>query len=147
MKHIVIIATFCLYFFSCNQEKINPASFGSCNGSILTDSLSMCANFIGTWNWTERYCPCCSGAKPTKADKEVTATFNPDATFSVSEDLKIIDTGKWEVLKTSNGFALSISPLATDDFYLQGSITICDNQLVADMSFLDGCEHLFIKAD
>ncbi|MEO7989560.1 MAG: hypothetical protein ABI663_08475 [Chryseolinea sp.] len=147
MKRILLIVAISCYLFSCNdnEEKLVITSFGNCSGGILTDSLSIHTQLIGTWTWTERHCPCCSDAKPTLADKYVTATFNSNSTFTVLENSTSVITGTWEVQKNLNDYVVSINKEGTG-IYLNGSISICENQLLADMSPVDGCKHLFIKA-
>ncbi len=145
-RNFVIIALITYFILSCNEEKDDIITFRTCNEEVLTDSLTISTKLIGTWNWTERYCPCCKGVKPTVADKDVFTTFKSDSTFLISEDLKIINMGKWELKKNSESFIISISSQGTGD-YLNGYITICDNQLLADNSPVDGCENLFVKAN
>jgi hypothetical protein len=147
MKQLVIIVVIGFCIFSCNQEEFNINTFGKCNGGIITDSLSLSSKLTGTWKRTEQLCMCCG--KPTKANKAVITTFMSDTTFSVSENQKIITTGIWRIRKDIDGFVISIyySQGASDGHYLDGYITICDNQLLADASPNDGCKHLFIKTN
>ena len=147
IKQIIAIIILSIYFLSCTKQHITDTIiFGACKGDILTDSLAIGAKLVGKWTWTEKYCPCCPGVKPTKATKNVIATFNTDSTFSVAENLVIINTGKWSLQKKENLFFITLTKQGTGD-YLDGFITLCDNQLLADMSPLDGCKHLFIKAN
>jgi hypothetical protein len=137
---------FGMLLFSCDKAQLDVITFVACKDGVQKDSLGTYNRLIGTWNWVERYCPCCPGAKPAKADKKVVVVFKPDLTYSILENAVVVDTGKWELLKHENEFYISMEvPPATS--YLQGSISICNKQLLSDLTPLDGCKHLFNKVN
>ena len=145
MKQILLIVAISCYLFSCSEETLEIISFGKCNGGIMADSLAMHTQLIGAWTWTEISCSFSANPNPTLADKDVTATFNSNSTYSILENSAIAVQGTWEVQKSMEGYIVSIQNLSTVH-YLDGSISICENQLLADSSPGDGCKYLFVKA-
>jgi|GEM_PF-3364073 len=148
MKLTSILLLISFYLFSCKNDETqaNLIAFGKCSETILTDSLSITQQLIGTWKWTDQFCPCCPNSKPTKADKGVTATFDSNGSYSVTEESATIALGEWEVTKTTNGFFVSFNGQNVSG-YLEGYITICGDQLAADQTPVDGCKNLFVKID
>jgi hypothetical protein len=146
MKKIAGVVVFGILLFSCDKAKFDIITFVACKDGVQKDSLATYERLIGTWNWVERYCPCCLGVKPAKADKKVEVIFKPDLTYAISENAVVVDTGKWELLKYGNYFYISIKVLPATS-YLQGSISICDKQLLSDLTPLDGCKQLFNKVN
>ena len=147
MKQIVILlALLGSYFFSCEEEEyFDVLTFAQCE-NMLTDSLAIRSNLVGTWTWTERYCPCCQDSKPEKADKKVTATFNANGTTSIEENGTVIGEGEWTLQKTYIGFSLVVNNQPAVP-YLRGYLSICKAFLLADESPVDGCKHLFKKIE
>jgi hypothetical protein len=151
MKSIGALLIFFCLLFSCKKENDIFYSFRKkCDQKATLDSLSTANLLIGTWKWTDVYCPCCKGSKPTKADKTVYLKFNSDATFIVTEDSKIIDSGKLKLRNYSskNDWQIDLSgysEIFEYNRYLRGNITICGTQLSIDDSPLDGCNNLYEK--
>ncbi len=145
MKKTLLIFAVSCYLFSCSEEKFEITSFRNCSTGVLTDSLTIHTQLIGAWTWTEISCAFSPDATPTLANKDVTATFNSNSTYSILENSIVIASGPWQVQKSIDGYMVSIQNLGTVH-YLGGGILVCGNQLLADDSASDGCKHLFIKA-
>lgn len=157
VKQLLIIGVLGFLFLACSRDELSVDAFGKCNGVTVTDSLALSSKLTGTWKWTEELCGCCPGcvciksSTRKKADKNVIAAFTSDATFSVSEDQKIITTGEWRIIEGPNGFRVSIEEQKTTDssyhnmYYLDGYISVCENILIA--SHANGCSYLFVKTN
>jgi len=150
MKLIISLIAFGFFIISCHHEEFDIHTFGDRRGGeIITDSLGLSTNLVGSWIWTEEHCQCCAACScvesswTNKADQEVAATFYPDNTFSVSENGSLVITGNWSVQRDTVGFLISLANQNYYNHYFSGSVNISDNQMLAD-SF-SGCKQLFLK--
>lgn len=139
---IVFLLLFILV--SCEKESSNENSFGTCDADgTVTDVERTTARLIGNWKWTKSDCGLCANPGIREADKNITASFATDGTFSVKEDSETIEEGTWEFLESYGGFFISLEPQSTA--YLNGSIRVCDTELISDARPWDGAGFLFVK--
>lgn len=133
------IIMFAFFVVSCKKEKIDINSFMQCHNVQHLDSTGIFNKITGSWHWVKQYC---SGSKnATGADKTVTVTFNANATFNVLENSLIIAQGTWRLkMADINLWGLDIT---TQSNYLYGRILFCDNQVLFNNSYIDGCDNLF----
>jgi len=138
MKPALLIIVACALFFSCKKHKTesNPYAFWTCSASNY-DSATIVNKLQGSWKWTHVVG---GDGKVINADKNITVTFNADATFTVKQDNAVLTSGTWKL--ESNSTALTLS---AESPYLYGSIQFCDNQVAFIASFFDGANNYFEK--
>jgi hypothetical protein len=144
-----LLATVLLLFgvlFSCAKDQEVIRSIGDCKGGIVTDSLAMSTQLIGSWKWEEYTCSFCADQGPIKADKVVIANFGSNGYFSIIEESKTITEGQWQVLKYTSGYYIALETQG-NRAYLAGTIGICNEVLIADDSPVDGPVNFFIRND
>ncbi len=138
------LALLCLTIFagltSCKKDKLNINSFWQCNQSQNLDTIAISTKLIGSWTWSKQSC-----FKTKSADRNIKVTFKSDRTFSVNENSNVFTQGTWKLMQvdgTSSGLDLS----APSEF-LYGRILFCDNQVLFNDSYRDGCDNLFNKSN
>lgn len=140
------LSLFILFLASCEKESQNENSFGTCEADgTVTDAQSTTARLIGNWKWTKSDCGLCFNPGIREADKNITVSFATDGTFSVKEDSETIEEGTWEFLDSYGGFFISLEP--KNAAYLNGSIRVCDTELISDARPWDGAGFLFVKVN
>lgn len=143
---LFFLLLFILVLASCEKESQNKNSFGTCKADgMVTDVQRTNARLIGTWKWTKSDCGLCIEPGVREADKNITASFTSDGTFLVREDSETIEEGTWELLESYGGFFISLEPKRPS--YLDGSIRVCDKELISDARPWDGAAFLFVKVD
>ncbi len=144
MRYFFFISISALLFFSCKKNELDVAEIWQCNNVQQLDSAAIIVKIAGSWKWTKQDCFWTS--KTTKADKDTKATFNPNGSFTVTENSSIITQGNWGIkrIDNNNSWGLNLSSAST---YLYGLILFCDNQLLFNNSVVDGCDNLFEKTN
>jgi len=140
MKYIgfIILAGFCIT--ACKRD-IDVISFSDCHAAQSLDSAAICNKLTGSWEWTKQHC--FSIGKTTKADKTVVVTFNSNSTFTVIENASVIAQGIWRLQKEDlNFWGLNLSHQSN---YFWGRIFFCDNEVLFNASYRDGCDNLFVR--
>jgi hypothetical protein len=141
MRPTLILMTICAVIISCKKEPLDINLFWQCNNSQNLDSASISNKLTGSWTWTKQ--SCFWSGKTTNADKNVKVIFNSNATFSVSENTNIVTHGSWKLtIVDSNMWGLD---LTSPSDYLYGRIIFCENQVLFNNSYIDGCDNLFFK--
>ena len=141
MKLILLVLTVCTGIISCKKNTPDFSSFWQCNNSQNLDSTSITDKLLGSWTWTEQ--SCYWTGKTTKADKDIKVTFNSNTTFTVRENSAIISQSNWKLkIVDSNMWGLD---LTTPSLYLYGRLLFCNNQVLFNDSYRDGCDNLFVK--
>lgn len=117
------------------------ADFVKCNEEQNLDSVKIAAKLMGTWRLIKQSAAY-SGVF-VAADKNITATFKTDSTYTVTENGNIIQQGNWSLIY----YAVNYYGLQTDAFspYLAGAVYLCDNRLLLAQSFYDGPDYVFEK--
>lgn len=128
---------------SCKKENLDVDAFWNCNKTQNLDSLSVTSKLEGSWKWAKQYCFWTDKTK--KADRNIKVTFNHDHTFSVTENASILTQGTWKVIPAGTG-AWQLETSASSEF-LPGRILFCDNQLLLNDSYIDGCDNLFYRSN
>ena len=148
MKKLLQVAAFFIFLFllsqSCkkgdeNSSEINMQALYKCNDSQNFDSSNLAAKLIGTWKLKKISC-FWSGAT-SNPDKNVIVTFTNTGTFTVSENSIINTQGNWRLKIVDSG--IHGLDLDTPSIYLYGRILLCENQVVFNDSYIDGCDNLF----
>jgi hypothetical protein len=143
MRYIVFLLAAPLLLLSCKKNELDIAEIWHCNNAQQLDSAAIIVKITGSWKWTKQSCFWTS--KTTKADKDTKVTFNPNASFTVTENSSIITQGNWGIKRIdNNNWGLNLSSAST---YLYGLILFCDNQLLFNDSIIDGCDNLFEKTN
>jgi hypothetical protein len=143
MKYTFFSIAVCLTILSCKKDRLDFASFWQCSSSQNLDSTAISSKITGSWKWTKQ--SCFSVGKTTRADKDIKVTFNSNGTFTVLENSSIITQGNWTLkIIDSNMWGLDLSVPST---YLYGRILFCNNQLLLNDSYRDGCDNLFEKGN
>jgi hypothetical protein len=143
-----LFSLICLPFLAgltaCKKEKLDINSFSQCNQSQNLDSTAISAKLIGTWAWSKQSCFDVDGTK--KADRNVKVIFSPDGTFQVNENTTALTQGSWMVVQVDRFGSWGLN-LSSESEYLYGRLLFCDNQLLFNNSYVDGCDNLFNKSN
>lgn len=123
-----------------------PYSTGSmfeCHGREVWDIENVSATLTGTWEWVTMTCLshpidafCNSLSKPV-------LTLRADHTLVYVRDKQTTITSTWDVI-SSNGtsFSLHTDPTVSG---LSGPMYFCDEILMFNLSFADGCDQYYRK--
>ncbi len=137
------LALLCLIIISglssCKKEKVDVNSYWHCNQSQTLDSIAISSKLIGSWTWAKQ--SCFWTEKTKSADKNVQVVFKSDHTFSVSEGSNTLTQGTWN-LEQVDGTSWGLDMSSSSD-YLYGRILFCNNQVLFNHSYIDGCDNLF----
>ncbi len=143
MRLLFIILTLASILTSCKKEKINVNDFLQCSKSQNLDSTAIANKLTGNWRWKKQSCYWTAQTK--KADKDVKVIFNTNRTFTVSQNDIIIAQGTWRLkIVDSNMYGLDLSQFSE---YLNGRILFCNNEILFNDSYRDGCDNLFGKSN
>jgi len=138
MKQIFLLLIIWLIIFSCKKDASGIDSSWPCD--ILEDSSATSIQIVGTWKWTKREL---ATGKLVIADKNIKATFNSDKTFTIKENVSIIEQGSWSLKSPLAGYwALNITSQSN---YLNGFILFCNNQILFTERYMDGNANYFEK--
>ena len=113
-----------------------------CTNPGFSDSATISNKIIGSWVWTKQLCGDGAG-KILFADKNVKVNFNSNTSFTVYENLAILTQGNWS-LKIVDTYTWGLH-LTSRSEYLYGSILFCNNQVMFNDSYIDGCDNVFVK--
>ena len=144
MRLTLLCLTIFTGLMSCKKDNIDINSFWECNKSQNLDTTTISSRLFGTWKWSKQICG--DGAGKTKtADKNIKVTFRTDRTFSVNENSTLLAQGTWKLVQVDgNSWGLDLSAASK---YLYGRILFCDNQVLFNDSYRDGCDNLFDKSN
>ena len=132
---------------SCKKDgessaRIDMKELWDCNAAQNFDSAKLASKLIGAWKWTAQSCYG-SGYKTNLADKNVKVTFTSTGTFTVMENSIIVTQGNWK-LKIQDVTIYGLDLDHTSE-YLHGRILLCDNRVLFNASYIDGCDNLFVR--
>lgn len=137
---LAVIATV-FVICACKKEQIDVNSFIQCHNIQNLDSTAISNKLVGSWEWVKTYCA--NSGKPKKADRTLVLTFNSNATFTLVENSNPIAQGIWKLkIVDNNLWGLDLTTLSN---YLYGRIFFCDNQVLFNNSYVDGCDNLFTR--
>ncbi|MEK7226030.1 MAG: hypothetical protein AAB221_10135 [Bacteroidota bacterium] len=138
MKFIVSLILVCLCLSACKKD-IDVISFSECHQAQNLDSAVIYNKLVGSWKWTKQNC--FSSGKTTKADKTVIVSFNGNGSFTEMENAAVTAQGTWGLQREDiNYWGLSLSQYSK---YLWGRILFCNNEVLFNSSYRDGCDNLF----
>lgn len=141
MRLIILLLIIFSELVSCKKEKLDINHFWQCSMSQNLDSEAISNKLVGSWTWTKQSCFWTNITK--SADRNIKVSFNSNATFSVYENSNTLTQGTWKLKQVDGNFVgLDLSSASE---YLYGRILFCNNQVLFNDSYRDGCDHLFIK--
>ena len=144
MRHTLLCLTIIAGLIACKKEKLDINAFWQCNQSQNLDTTAISSKLLGSWSWSKQVCGDGAG-KIKNADKNIKVTFRTDRTFSVDENAISLTQGTWKLVKVdSNSWELDLS---SQSEYLYGRILFCNNQVLYNDSYRDGCDNLFNKSN
>ena len=139
MKYFLIL-TICLITFSCKKAKKD--TLWECDNVQFLDSATISNKIIDSWVWTKQLCGD-GNAGVITATKNIKITFNANATFIVYQNSAILTQGNWSlILVDINAWGFNLTSLSE---YLYGRILFCNNQVMFNDSYIDGCDNVFSK--
>ena len=100
------------------------------------------ANIEGTWVWVSNACYW-TGKETYSADKHVVVTFNDGSLYKIFEDGRLIAEGTWTLSQSGDDSWSFITSGTTT--YLHGNVWLCNNEIVFNSSYIDGCDYYFVK--
>jgi hypothetical protein len=140
MKQMFLLLSICLIFFSCKKNKDN--TLWECNNPPFLDSATISNKIIGSWVWTKQLCGDGAGSILI-ANKNIKITFNANTTFTVFQNSSILTQGNWK-LKIVDNYVWGLDLTSVSE-YLYGRILFCNNQVMFNDSYIDGCDNVFAK--
>jgi len=140
MKRMFLLLTICLILLSCKKNK--NQTLWECSNAQFLDSATISNKIIGSWLWVKQLCGDGNG-DVIAATKNIKVTFNANATFTVFENSSIITQGNWK-LKIVDSNTWGLDPTSSSE-YLYGRILFCNNQVMFNDSYIDGCDNVFAK--
>ena len=144
MRLTLLCLTIVAGLISCKKEKLDINSFWQCNQSQNLDTTAISSKLFGSWNWSKQICGDGAG-KVKNADKNIKVTFRTDRSFSLDENATSLTRGTWK-LKQVDGKSWGLDLSSTSE-YLYGRILFCNNQVLFNDSYIDGCDNLFTKSN
>lgn len=144
MRLALFFLTLFAGLISCKKETLDIKSFWQCNQSQNLDTTGISSKLIGSWYWSKQACGDGAGKAKT-ADKNIKVTFRTDRTFFVDENAALLTQGTWKLVQVEGNFwSLDLSSASE---YLYGRILFCDNRILFNDSYRDGCDNLFNKSN
>jgi hypothetical protein len=144
MRLTLFVLTILTLLTACKKDRLDIGSFWSCNKSQNLDTTAISSKLFGSWNWSKQVCGDGAGKLKT-ADKNIKVTFKADRTFSVNENATSLTQGTWKLVQVDgNSWGLDLSSVSE---YLHGRILFCDNQVLFNDTYRDGCDNLFNKSN
>ena len=135
----MLILTICLIFLSCEK---NNRTLWECGNSQFLDSTVISNKILGSWRWTKQLCGDGAGSILI-ANKNIKIIFDANTTFSVLENSSILTQGNWKLkIVDSNIWGLDLNSTSE---YLYGRILFCNNNVMFNNSYIDGCDNVFVK--
>lgn len=122
-----------------DQLDLDAKSIWKCYFNQNYDSAKLARDLIGTWKLNLQ--ACYETGKTIETQNDVQVAFTSPTEFSVTEDGIILAQGTWK-LKNYDGELMGLE-LSQTSTYTHGRILICDNQLLLENSFVDGCDNKF----
>lgn len=155
MKPALLLMIASALFFSCtkhddsNNTTNDIASYWHCSPGDL-DSATIVTRLQGSWKCT-RVVSGATGEVTDVSGKNLIATFNADATYTVKLGDSLIYTGPWTLKKWEGvglGYVLNDPTALNQPYgYLYGSVQFCDNKLAFIYGYLDGPDTYFERFD
>lgn len=143
MRLLFIILMLTSILSSCKKEKINVNDFWECSKSLNLDSTAIANKLTANWTWKKQSCFWTGQTK--KADKDVKVNFNTNRTFTVTQNEIIVAQGSWKLkIVDSNMYGLDLSQFSE---YLNGRILFCNDEILFNDSYRDGCDNFFGKSN
>jgi hypothetical protein len=143
MRLALLCLTIVSGLISCKKVTINMNEFWLCNKSQNLDSTAITNKLAGSWTWRKQ--TCFWTGKTIRADKTVKVTFNSNRTFSLSVNSIIVKQGNWKLtIVDTNMYGLDLTQPCE---YLYGRILFCNDELLFNDSYRDGCDNLFGKTN
>ena len=130
-------------FVACKEPELNIQSFWDCHHSRSLDTSAISGKLIGSWLWSRQ--SCFTTGKTIKADKNIKVVFNANRRFKVYENTTEMTSGTWG-LKSSDSGTWELE-LSSGSRYLNGRILLCDNHVLFNNSYIDGCDNAFTKME
>lgn len=143
MRFVFMFLVVIVGLTACKEPELSIQSFWDCHHSQRLDSSAISGRLVGSWVWSQQ--SCFLTRKTTKADKSIKVVFHIDQRFQVFENTTEITTGTWQ-LKASDSGTWELD-LSSTNRYLNGRILICDNQVVFNNSYIDGCDNAFVRIE
>ncbi len=141
MRLTLLCLTIFAGIISCKKDRLDINSFWQCNQSQNLDTTAISSKLIGSWGWAKQSCE--TGAKP--ANRNIKVTFKSDRTFAVNESSNNLTQGTWKLVQV-DGSSWQLD-LSTPSEFLYGRILFCNNQVLFNNSYRDGCDNLFNRSN
>ncbi|SDM72341.1 hypothetical protein SAMN05421823_12114 [Catalinimonas alkaloidigena] len=132
---------------ACHPEdpRWSPDELWACHQAHSWDALQTRHTLLGEWIWEQRRCVW----HPKEANREAFGglhlVFKADSTLEVQENGQVLQVSRWQVVPGDAGlFALQVDPAIAQ---LSGRILFCEDRVVFQDSYRDGCDHYFKRKE
>ncbi len=142
MRILLLFSIICLCLFSCNKKNtVDLDSFFDCNASQHLDSAAISNKLAGSWFFSMRFCG--SGGSALGIPINVKANFDANSSFTLTDHYGILTQGNWKLkIVDTNLWGLD---LTSQSDFLYGRILFCENNVMFNNSYRDGCDNVFYK--
>jgi hypothetical protein len=144
MRVLLLLLLISLFLFSCSKDsEPDQQKFWDCHTSQNFDSTAIANRLLGTWNLSSQMCGPGAAGGPVVLRIAVKSTFNTDGSFSVVDHSSTLTQGNWKLkIVDANMWGLDLSVQSN---YLYGRILFCENKVLFNDSYRDGCDTKFEK--
>lgn len=141
-----------MLMYACNRKKADAINLPQAVAPIEIQRITDChkqhniypsqivARIEGTWVLQS---VACSMSGTQSADKQVVVTFNDGGLYKVFESSRLVSEGSWTLSRSGDDMWEISTSLSTP--YLHGQVLLCNGELVFYSSYLDGCDHYYVK--
>ncbi|MEZ5016839.1 MAG: hypothetical protein R2800_07290 [Flavipsychrobacter sp.] len=126
------------------NNETNPIPFDAihnCHKASNPYPSQITNNILGNWQWEKTFNPWTQ--KTTFASKHVLIHFNDASTYHITESGVTVATGVWSLKQlSSTEWQLQL----TQDYeHTQGTIALCNNELILSSTYVDGPANYFVR--
>ena len=145
MRFFIIAIVAAGISFGCKKKSVEEpvplSEIPECHATENLDSSAIVNRLTGNWKLTYRFCGWSGEASLDTL--VVIARLKSNHTYTVAENGTTVSQGNWAIKKAN--YNLWMFEMADYNTYLQGYIQLCQNQLLVENIYVDGCNNLFKK--
>lgn len=139
---------------SCTKDKVTetivkqepPITLGNmleCHRMSSWDSLTVQNKLLGKWEWEYIQCYWSPERGNYKDFQGLQVEFKSNNTLQVKVNGQTSQTSEWDVVKLNDGnYSIRVNPIVLQ---LPGRILFCDERVLFNDSYVDGCDNYFKK--
>jgi hypothetical protein len=154
LSKIFIVPVFFCILFSCQKElgtqnkvplkpPVSLSEMIRCHQSLSPDSAQVYAAMLGTWSWEFITCFWSPENASNSQFETLSIELQPGNIMLVKQAGVVQQTGGWRMVNLNDGYyEIQTDPAVVQ---LRGRILICNQRMVFNESYVDGCDNYFTK--